>query len=168
MISIPVSSAALFDFTRTKLTVSKIAFLSHFSIYFLLYKELLPGTHFRKGSRWSSILPGLATLDIGGTLLFIFGVGLIILGTAWGGSTYPWASAQVLAPIIVGGICFACFFAYEYLLEPGRVLARVFPRQVSMIPYSLFSRMDTLLIAILDFASGAGELLFTSDLWFCF
>jgi hypothetical protein len=99
-------------------------------------------------------------LDIGGTLLFIFGVGLIILGTAWGGSTYPWASAQVLAPIIIGSICFASFFAYEYLLEPGRLLARAFPRQVPMIPYSLFSRLDTLLIAILDFASGAGEFSF--------
>ncbi|CRG90368.1 Multidrug resistance protein 3 [Talaromyces islandicus] len=132
-----------------------IAFISQIAIYFLLYKELLPGTHFRKGSRWSSILPGLATLDIGGTILFIFGVGLIILGTAWGGSTYPWVSAQVLAPIIVGGICFALFFVYEYLLEPGRLLARVFPRQAPMIPYTLFSRLDTLLIAILDFASGA-------------
>lgn len=96
-------------------------------------------------------------MDIGGTLLFIFGVGLVILGTAWGGSTYPWVSAQVLAPIIVGGVCFACFFVYEYLLEPGRLLARVFPRQVPMVPYSLFSRLDTLLIAILVFSGGAGE-----------
>ncbi|KKA25045.1 Permeases of the major facilitator superfamily [Rasamsonia emersonii CBS 393.64] len=132
-----------------------IAFVSHFTIYFLLRNELVEGTHFRKGSRLSSILPALATLDIGGIVLFIFGVGLIILGTSWGGSTYPWTSAQVLAPIVVGGVCFALFFVYEYFLEPGRLVSRMFPKQVAMLPYSLFSRMDTLLIAIMQFAAGA-------------
>lgn len=117
----------------------------------------MEGTHFRKGSRLSSILPALATLDIGGIVLFIFGVGLIILGTSWGGSTYPWTSAQVLAPIVVGGVCFALFFVYEYFLEPGRLVSRMFPKQVAMLPYSLFSRMDTLLIAIMQFAAGAGK-----------
>ncbi|KAL1970569.1 hypothetical protein VTN77DRAFT_4213 [Rasamsonia byssochlamydoides] len=133
----------------------QIAFISHFAIYFLLRNELVEGTHFRKGSRWSSILPALATLDVGGIILFIFGVGLIILGTAWGGSTYPWTSAQVLAPIVVGGVCFVLFFIYEYLLEPGRLVNRMFPKQVAMLPYSLFSRTDTLLVAILQFAAGA-------------
>lgn len=89
--------------------------------------------------------------------MFIFGVGLIILGTSWGGSTYPWTSAQVLAPIVVGGVCFILFFVYEYFLEPGRLVSRMFPKQVAMLPYSLFSRMDTLLIAILQFAAGAGK-----------
>ncbi|KAH8700591.1 putative MFS multidrug transporter [Talaromyces proteolyticus] len=133
-----------------------ISLLSHIAIYFLLSKELLEGTHFNRGNRkWSSILSGLATLDIGGTILFIFGVGLMILGTAWGGSTYPWLSAQVLAPVIIGAVCFVLFFVYEYFLEPGRILARFFPKQVPMIPYSLFTRLDTLLIAILDFSGGA-------------
>jgi hypothetical protein len=135
----------------------QIAFVSHFVIYFLLHKELMEGTHFRRGSRWRSILPGLATLDIGGTILFIFGVGLIILGTAWGGSAYPWTSPQVLAPVVVGSVCLVLFFIYEYLLEPGHLIARVFPKQAAMLPYTLFSRVDTLLIAILEFAAGAGE-----------
>lgn len=116
----------------------------------------MEGTHFRTGSRLTSILPALATLDIFGTILFIFGVGLVILGTAWGGSSYPWTSSEVIAPIAVGGVCFILFFIYEYLLEPGRLFARIFPKQNPMMPYRIFSRRDTLWLAILNFSAGAG------------
>ncbi|KAL2007863.1 hypothetical protein VTN00DRAFT_7845 [Thermoascus crustaceus] len=78
-----------------------IAFVSHILIFVLLRKELIKGTHFKEGVRRSSITSALATLDVFGIFLFIFGVGLIILGTAWGGATYPWTSAQVLAPLVV-------------------------------------------------------------------
>ncbi|OJJ39695.1 hypothetical protein ASPWEDRAFT_37527 [Aspergillus wentii DTO 134E9] len=132
-----------------------IAVLAHIAIYVLLRNELIEGTHFKKGSRWSSILPALATLDIFGTILFIFGIGLVILGTAWGGSTYAWSAPQVLAPLIVGGVCFVLFFLYEYLLESGRFFARMFPKQVPMLPYSMFARIDTLWLAIIQFAAGA-------------
>ncbi|GLA60229.1 hypothetical protein AtubIFM54640_000676 [Aspergillus tubingensis] len=90
----------------------------HIMIFVLLRNDLVDGTMFKKGSRWSSILPALATIDLGGSVLFIFGVGLIILATTWGGATYPWSSPQVLAPLIIGAICFTAFFVYEYLLEP--------------------------------------------------
>ncbi|KKK13292.1 hypothetical protein AOCH_003610 [Aspergillus ochraceoroseus] len=132
-----------------------IAFASHIIIHILLRNELVEGTYFRKGSRRSSFLPALATLDFGGAILFILGVGLIVLGISWGGSTYPWKSAKVLAPLVVGGICFVLFFVYEYLLEQGRMFARIFPSQSPMLPYSLFSRLDTLWLAVLQFATGA-------------
>ncbi|KAF7128207.1 hypothetical protein CNMCM5793_002749 [Aspergillus hiratsukae] len=132
-----------------------IAFISHIVIFVLLRNELVEGTVFKKGSRSSAVLPALATLDIVGALLFIFGVGLIILGTAWGGPTYPWSSVEVLAPLILGGVCFVLFFVYEYFLEPGRLFARMFPRQVPMLPYSMFARRDTIWLAVLEFSSGA-------------
>ncbi|OJJ08822.1 hypothetical protein ASPVEDRAFT_156423 [Aspergillus versicolor CBS 583.65] len=131
-----------------------IAFVSHIIIYIVLRNELKQGTYSRSGTRLSSLLPALATLDIIGTILFVFGVGLIILGTSWGGSSYPWVSAQVLAPIVVGGVCFVLFFVYEYFLENG-ALRRIFPTQTPMIPYSMFKRLDTLWLAILQFAAGA-------------
>lgn len=137
--------------------IMQIAFVSHILIFVLLRKELIEGTHVKEGVRLSSITSALATLDIFGIFLFIFGVGLITLGTAWGGATYPWTSAQVLAPSVIGGVCFVLFFVYEYLLEPGKVFSRIFPRQVAMLPYSLISRRDILLIAILEFAAGAGK-----------
>ncbi|OJJ75044.1 hypothetical protein ASPBRDRAFT_40292 [Aspergillus brasiliensis CBS 101740] len=131
-----------------------IAVLSHLMIFVLLRNDLVEGTMFRKGSRWSSILPALATIDLGGSILFIFGVGLIILATTWGGATYSWSSSQVLAPLIVGGICFIAFFVYEYLLESGKSFARIFPKHVAMLPYSLFERTDTIWLAIVNFSTG--------------
>ncbi|KAL4936877.1 hypothetical protein BDV06DRAFT_227461 [Aspergillus oleicola] len=130
-----------------------IAFVSHIVIYLLLHNELKQGTYSRRGSRLPSILSALATIDIIGTILFIFGVGLIILGTAWGGSTYPWVSAQVLTPLIVGGVCFVSFFVYDYLLEKG-TFERIFPHQKPMIPYTMFKKLDTLWLAILQFSAG--------------
>ncbi|KAL2785577.1 major facilitator superfamily domain-containing protein [Aspergillus keveii] len=135
-----------------------IAFVSHIIIFIVLRKELKSGTytHTPSTSRFRSFLSALATLDIVGTILFIFGVGLIILGTAWGGSTYPWVSAQVLAPLIVGAVCLFTFFGYEYLLENGK-LSRIsfLAKQKPMLPYSMFKRRDTLWLAILQFAAGA-------------
>ncbi|KAL2839013.1 major facilitator superfamily domain-containing protein [Aspergillus pseudodeflectus] len=135
-----------------------IAFVSHIIIFILLRKELKPGTytHTPSTSPVRSFLSALATLDILGTILFIFGVGLIILGTAWGGSTYPWVSAQVLAPLVVGAVCFFTFFGYEYLLESGKLSGiSLLARQKPMLPYSMFKRRDTLWLAILQFAAGA-------------
>ncbi|KAK2799138.1 hypothetical protein FQN51_007106 [Onygenales sp. PD_10] len=131
-----------------------IAFVSHFILYFVLRDQLVKGTYFTRGSRRESFLSGLATIDVGGTLLFVFGIGLVILGTSWGGATYPWSSAAVLAPLIIGSVLFVIFFIYEYLLEPGRVLSRIFPRQTPMIPFSMFKRKDTSLLVILEFATG--------------
>ncbi|OAX79319.1 hypothetical protein ACJ72_06365 [Emergomyces africanus] len=130
-----------------------IAFFAHIAIFFLLRKELVRGTHLARST--SSVLSGLATVDFGGTILFILGIGLLILGTSWGGATYPWASAAVLVPLISGSIFFILFFVYEYHLEPGRVLARIFPQQTPMIPFALFKVKDTSLLAILTFATGA-------------
>ncbi|PYH36686.1 putative MFS multidrug transporter [Aspergillus neoniger CBS 115656] len=134
-----------------------IAVLSHIMIFVLLRNDLVEGTMFKKGSRWSSILPALATIDLGGSVLFIFGVGLIILATTWGGATYPWSSPQVLAPLIIGAICFIAFFVYEYLLEPGKLFARIFPKHVAMVPYSLFERRDTIWLAIVNFSTGVAS-----------
>ncbi|KAL2810549.1 major facilitator superfamily domain-containing protein [Aspergillus granulosus] len=135
-----------------------IAFVSHIIIFVLLRNELKPGTYTSNSGqpRLKSFLSALATLDTIGTMLFIFGVGLIILGTAWGGSTYPWVSAQVLAPLVVGGICFFSFFGYEYILEAGKLVRiPLFAKQKPMLPYSMFKRLDTLWLVILQFAAGA-------------
>ncbi|KAE8345326.1 hypothetical protein BDV24DRAFT_159680 [Aspergillus arachidicola] len=132
-----------------------IAVIAHILVFILLRHELVEGTMFKKGSRLSGILPALATVDIIGSILFIFGVGLIILATAWGGATYSWSAPQVLAPLVVGSICFVLFFVYEYFLEPGRIFARIFPKQVAMLPYSMFARRDTIWLAIVQFSTGA-------------
>ena len=77
------------------------------------------------------------------------------MATAWGGSSYPWTSTHVLIPLIIGPILFLAFFRLRILLEPDRTLGRRFPKTIGMIPWHLFSRRDTLLLAIVNFAAGA-------------
>jgi MFS family permease len=131
-----------------------IAVASQLAIYFLLRKELVGGTY-RVRDGFPAFLAGLATVDVGGTAIFVLGVGCIILATTWGGATYPWSSAPVLAPLTIGALLFGLFWAYEYALEPGRPLSRLFPRQDPMIPFALFRKRDTLILAAISFATGA-------------
>jgi Fungal trichothecene efflux pump (TRI12) len=107
------------------------------------------------GPERKSFRAGVATIDFGGTFLFVVGACLLILGVTWGGTQHPWNSYQVLVPLIIGAMLFISFFVYEYLLEPGNVLNRLFPSQVAMIPWKLFERRDTLLLTIISAATGA-------------
>jgi len=132
-----------------------VAVISHLLIFFLLRKELVHGTHHLTRIDRRSLITGLATIDIGGIILFIFGTGLLILGLTWGGVTYPWNSVHVLCPLIIGGVLFILFFVYEYLHEPGKPLARIFATQKPMVPWALFRKKDVALMAIINAATGA-------------
>ena len=132
-----------------------VAVISSILIFFLLRDELVKGSAKDRTTNKFAIRRGLATFDVGGTLLFLFGVGLIILGTAWAGTAHAWSSAAVLVPLIIGSLLFVAFWAYEYLMEPHRFLGRLFPAQVAMIPWALFVRRDTLLLAVINAATGA-------------
>jgi MFS family permease len=54
------------------------------------------------------------TLEIDwiGIVIYIAGCVLFLIGLSWGGTTYPWTSAEVLAPLIVGVALVAFFFVY--------------------------------------------------------
>ena len=128
----------------------------------LLRKDVKPGkvsvSHPAAGqSRLQALGSGLSTLDYGGIALFILGVGLIILGTAWGGSTYPWSSAAVLSSLIIGSLLFIFFLAYETLLSnPTSLLTRSLPHgTVPMIPSTLFLSKDVSLVSFISFSTGA-------------
>jgi MFS family permease len=132
-----------------------IAVLCHVLIFFVLRKELVSGTHQLTGPNRKSVWSGLATIDLGGMVLFVLGAGLLILGVTWGGTKYAWKGYQVLLPLVLGAVIFASFFVYEYLLEPGRLFNRLFPRQEPMIPWALFQKKDTLLLTAINCATGA-------------
>ncbi|EON66481.1 hypothetical protein W97_05579 [Coniosporium apollinis CBS 100218] len=72
-----------------------------------------------------------------------------------GGNEYPWSDARVFVSIVIGGLLFTTFFGYEYLLEPGKLFARKFPKVSSMLPLSLFHKKDTTLLTIVALSSGA-------------
>jgi hypothetical protein len=105
-------------------------------------------------SRRLGYISGLRIIDWPGMILFILGVGLIILAIQWGGTSYSWSSPAVLASLIVGAILCIGFFAYEYLLGPDRVISRIFPNQIPMIPSTLFRKKDTALLMIINFSAG--------------
>lgn len=131
---------------------------------FLLRKDLKPGKvslsrPSNNQTSFQALTSGLSTLDFGGIVLFILGVGLVILGTAWGGSTYPWSSAAVISTLVIGSVLICLFVLYESLFAPSQLLNRLLPRTVPMIPSSILSSKDVSLICFI--AAGTGAALYS-------
>lgn len=51
-------------------------------------------------------------LDFGGIFLFVSGFVVLIIGLSWGGSAYPWKSAEVISTMVVGGVLIIAFVVY--------------------------------------------------------
>lgn len=65
-------------------------------------------------------------IDFVGGILSISGMLLFMAGLQWGGYNYPWKSAHVLVPLILGIALLAAFFVWEsyfakYPMFPGRI-----------------------------------------------
>lgn len=108
------------------------------------------------------------TVDFGGQLLFLTGLTLMILAFTWAGGTYPWDSAYVLTPLVVGAMLTATWFIYEYLMSPPHLMSRVFPLQTAMIPWELLQQRNITLIFLINFASGMAmfSVMYFMDLYF--
>ncbi|KAL8335600.1 hypothetical protein RB598_009677 [Gaeumannomyces tritici] len=106
----------------------------------------------------------LSTVDLGGQLLFLAGFGLVVLALTWGGVSYAWASAPVLASLCVGLVLVAAFALWERSMAPGGTLAAKFTRQSAMIHWELLASKDVGLLAYINFATGAAMY---SVLYFC-
>lgn len=86
---------------------------------------------------------GLAALDWPGTLSIITVTLLLLLGLEFGGTVFPWGSAQVLSLLIIGSIMILFFIFSE------KRLAR-FP----LIPMALFTQRSTITAFLVAFAHG--------------
>ena len=133
-----------------------VSVLSILLIFLLMRSELVRGraTSGPNESRRLGYISGLRIIDWPGMITFILGVGLIVLAVQWGGTSYAWSSAATIAPLVIGAVLCVAFFVYEYLLGPGRFIARTFPKQVPMIPSTLFRKKDTALLMIVNFSAG--------------
>ncbi len=120
------------------------------------------------GSRRARLWTRLLTVDYGGQLLFLWGIGLLILALTWAGSTYAWNSAAVLAPLVLGCVLSVLWVLYEYSMAPGHFMARVFPYQKAMIPWELLAQRDIGLLFVINFMIGAAmfSILYFLDLYF--
>lgn len=131
---------------------------------FFLRSDLKPGSvsishPANNQTRFEAFASGFSTLDFGGIFLFLFGIGLVILGTAWGGSTYAWNSPAVIISLVLGTILIILFVIYEKSLEPGFLLSRIFPNTIPLIPFSVLRSKDVGLICFM--AAGAGAALYS-------
>ncbi|KAF7310094.1 Iron permease [Mycena indigotica] len=77
---------------------------------------LLVAFFLRVRSPPGSIQSKLAQVDWLGNLIVIAGTTLAIVGLTFGGIRFPWASAQVLAPLVIGFVLLIVFGFYEVYL----------------------------------------------------
>lgn len=111
-----------------------------------------------KTSKSSSLfVRKMSQIDVGGQLIFLVGTTLFILAIIWGGASYPWGSAAVLVPLIIGIGLLLIFPVYEYYMAPGKVLANIFPQQTAMIPFKVLATRNVGLLCFINFCTGLGE-----------
>ncbi|KAH6646396.1 major facilitator superfamily domain-containing protein [Truncatella angustata] len=122
--------------------------------------ETLPG--------YRRILARLSTIDYGGQLLFLGGLALLILGLTWAGGSYPWASVQVICPLVIGAVLTITWIVYEYLMSPPRIMSRLFPVQKAMLSWELLLHRDIKLLFFINFTVGMGmfAVMYFMDLYF--
>lgn len=84
-------------------------------------------------------------LDFLGIFLYTAGLTLFLIGISWGGSTYPWNSAAVIAPIVIGGVVFIVCFVWDFSGIPKQAI----------FPLHLFQRYReyTILLAYVPISS---------------
>ncbi|KAF2120376.1 fungal trichothecene efflux pump [Lophiotrema nucula] len=79
------------------------------ALFFLFYYP--PTFHEKFHNR--SPMQQLKKFDYVGTVLFVGGFLVFLLGLSWGGSVYPWKSAHVIATMVIGGIITIVFVLWE-------------------------------------------------------
>ncbi|KAI9066141.1 MFS general substrate transporter [Trametes sanguinea] len=77
-----------------------------------------------------SLKEKMARIDWIGNFLIIAGTTLALVALTWGGIQFPWNSAHVIAPLVVGGVFVFVFFVYELFVPneptlPFDVLANI-------------------------------------------
>ncbi|KAJ6790056.1 hypothetical protein PWT90_03967 [Aphanocladium album] len=114
-------------------------------------------------------LARISTIDVTGQLLFLFGMGLLLLAFTWGGSTYAWSSPAVIAPLIIGAVLTVAWLLFERSMN-GRAMSRIFSRQRAMMPWDLLSQRDTLIVFVVTFIGGMAMFaaMYFMDLYFTF
>ncbi|KUI54463.1 hypothetical protein VP1G_01841 [Cytospora mali] len=120
------------------------------------------------GGRRARFVARLWTVDFVGQLLFLFGLGLLILAFTWAGGTYSWGSAAVLAPLVIGAVLSVAWIFYEYSMASPHMMSRVFPLQRAMVPWELIAKRDISLLFFVNFGLGVAmfAVMYFMDLYF--
>lgn len=106
-----------------------------------------------KSSRKRSILESLKRIDFIGNALFIAASVSVLIALGWAGSSYPWSSSHVIAPLIVGFVGLAVFLVYEgsrFAVEPT-VPLRLFGNRTSLVAFILTFLVGLVTIMVIYF-----------------
>jgi EmrB/QacA subfamily drug resistance transporter len=71
-----------------------------------------------------------ARIDVVGALLLSAGVTALLLVTVWGGTSFPWASGQVIGTAAAGVLLLSCFVAWEGVARQPILPLRLFRDRV--------------------------------------
>jgi hypothetical protein len=85
----------------------------------------------------------LGTVDFFGIFVWTSGVVCLVLALSWGGTTYPWKSATIIALLCVAGVLLVVFALFEHQFAKNPI-----------IPRGIFSNRSTILILIAAFCYG--------------
>lgn len=96
----------------------------------------------------------LNTIDFGGQILFIFGMGLFVLALTWAGGYYPWEDVKVIAPLVIGSVLIIVFLFWEFLMLPGHFLARRSPTRRAMLPLNILFTRNAGALAYINLITG--------------
>jgi MFS family permease len=77
-------------------------------------------------------------IDFVGGFLSTAGLILFTAGVQWGGYQYPWTSAHVLAPLLIGIFLFAAFLLYEWKVAPYPMFPREMGREPRLLVLTLW------------------------------
>lgn len=58
----------------------------------------------------------LGRIDFIGNAIFMAATVAVLIGVTWGGTVYPWKSANVIVPLVFGFVGIGLFLAYEWTL----------------------------------------------------
>jgi MFS family permease len=108
------------------------------AISFIVIVFLLPLRRVKGG-----MMEKLKRLDWYGSFLTISWAVLVLLGLSWAGNQYPWASAAVLAPLIIGLALLGVFLVVEWKLVP-----------LPLVPLAIFRNKTVSAAMIATFFSG--------------
>ncbi|TGO46727.1 hypothetical protein BCON_0310g00050 [Botryotinia convoluta] len=99
----------------------------------------------------------VARFDLAGTFTFMSATISLLLELSWGGTTYAWGSARIVALLTLTGVLFCSFFGIEYWMKDSAI-----------IPLCLLYRRS--IIAAIWFGLCLGGVFFVNDfyipIWF--
>lgn len=96
------------------------------TLWFLFYRP--PNFHMKHAN--ARKIQFIKDFDYIGTILFILGMLLFLMGLAWGGTLHPWTSGHVIGTIVTGLAVLVGFICYETFM----------PLKEPVVPVHFFKR----------------------------